>query len=296
MMKHSMRFAWRRAGTGLAAVGVTLWLAGCAAPLRTPAPVEDRQTASRPVSAPVPVQAPAALGPGEYRVKPGDTLTRIALDHGHSWRDLARWNQLANPDRIEVDQILRVAPPESQAVSSTTIVTPITDVPEAAAAVLTPSAAAVPASVPAATPAAPVSSPSSAAAAAAASSRAMTGDISLAWPAQGPTVAAFDEVRNKGLGIGGKAGDPVLAAADGQVVYAGSGLRGYGNLIIVKHNSTYLTAYAHNQKLLVQEEQRVKQGQKIAEMGNSDADRVKLHFEVRRNGKPVDPAKLLPTR
>lgn len=293
MMKNSMRFAWHRAGTGLASVGVALWLAACAAPLRTPAPVEDRQTASRPVAAPVPVQAPAALGPGEYRVKPGDTLTRIALDHGHSWRDLARWNQLANPDRIEVDQILRVAPPESQAVSSTTIVTPITDVPAATAAVPTPSAAAAPASVPAATPAAPVSSPSSAGVA---SSRAMTGDISLAWPAQGPTVAAFDEVRNKGLGIGGKAGDPVLAAADGQVVYAGSGLRGYGNLIIVKHNSTYLTAYAHNQKLLVQEEQRVKQGQKIAEMGSSDADRVKLHFEVRRNGKPVDPAKLLPAR
>ena len=100
----------------------------------------------------------------------------------------------------------------------------------------------------------------------------------------------------KGLVIGGKAGDPVLAAADGRVVYAGSGLRGYGNLIILKHNSTYLTAYAHNQTLLVKEEQAVRRGQKIAEMGSTDADSVKLHFEIRKQGKPIDPAKLLPPR
>jgi lipoprotein NlpD len=106
----------------------------------------------------------------------------------------------------------------------------------------------------------------------------------------------FDDQKNKGLGINGKAGDPVLAAAEGRVVYAGSGLRGYGNLIILKHNNTFLTAYAHNQALLVKEDQNVKQGQKIAEMGSSDADRVKLHFEIRRSGKPVDPAKYLPAR
>jgi lipoprotein NlpD len=98
------------------------------------------------------------------------------------------------------------------------------------------------------------------------------------------------------LDIAGRAGDPVLAAADGRVVYADSGLRGYGNLVILKHNNTYLTAYAHNQSLLVKEDQTVKKGQKIAEMGNSDADRVKLHFEVRRQGKPVDPVKYLPPR
>jgi hypothetical protein len=96
--------------------------------------------------------------------------------------------------------------------------------------------------------------------------------------------------------LGGDAGMPVLAAADGRVVYAGSGLRGYGNLVIVKHNNTYLTAYAHNQKLLVREDQAVRRGQPIAEMGSSDADRVKLHFEVRRMGKPVDPVQLLPGR
>jgi len=114
------------------------------------------------------------------------------------------------------------------------------------------------------------------------------------WPTRGNLLAGFDEVKNKGLDIAGKAGDPVLAAADGRVVYAGSGLRGYGNLIILKHNNTYLTAYAHNQTLLVKEDQVIKQGQKIAEMGNSDADQVKLHFEIRRQGKPVDPAKYLP--
>ena len=96
--------------------------------------------------------------------------------------------------------------------------------------------------------------------------------------------------------IGGKAGDPVLAAADGRVVYAGSGLRGYGNLIIIKHNADYLTAYAHNQTLLVKEDQNVRKGQKIAEMGSTDADRVQLHFEIRKQGKPVDPARQLPSR
>jgi lipoprotein NlpD len=116
------------------------------------------------------------------------------------------------------------------------------------------------------------------------------------WPATGAVVSQFDEGKTKGLAISGKAGDPVLAAADGRVVYAGSGLRGYGNLVIVKHNSTYLTAYAHNQALLVKEDQPVRKGQRIAEMGSSDAERVQLHFEIRKQGKPIDPAKLLPLR
>ncbi len=119
---------------------------------------------------------------------------------------------------------------------------------------------------------------------------------SFAWPASGQVIAGFDEAKNKGIDIAGKAGDPVLAAADGQVVYAGAGLRGYGNLVIVKHNNTYLTAYAHNQALLVKEDQKVRKGDKIAEMGSSDADRVKLHFEVRRQGKPVDPSRFLAAR
>ena len=286
MKGQNMSFALHRTAGWSAVVIGALWLAGCSAPVPAPAPVEDRVAIT-----PAPAQAPAAApGPGEYRVRQGDTLTRIALEHGHSWRDLARWNQLANPDRLEVGQVLRVVPPESQSVSSTVVVTPIGEAPVSAAPAGPTASAPVatappgPASTPA--PSAPAPSPV----------RPAQADVLFAWPAQGPTIAVFDEVRNKGVGIGGKAGDPVLAAADGQVVYAGAGLRGYGNLIILKHNNTYLTAYAHNQKLLVQEDQRVRQGQKIAEMGSSDADRVKLHFEIRRNGKPVDPVRLLPAR
>jgi lipoprotein NlpD len=121
-------------------------------------------------------------------------------------------------------------------------------------------------------------------------------DVAWIWPTNGAVIAGFDEAKNKGLDIAGKLGDPVLAAGDGRVVYAGAGLRGYGNLVILKHNNTYLTAYAHNQTLLVKEDQTVRKGQKIAEIGQSDADRVKLHFEIRRQGKPVDPSRYLPSR
>jgi lipoprotein NlpD len=147
-------------------------------------------------------------------------------------------------------------------------------------------------STPNATPSATPSTSSSAATSANVSDDGMA----FAWPHPGPVLAGFDEAKNKGLDFAGKAGDPVLAAADGKVVYSGSGLRGYGNLVILKHNNTYLTAYAHNQTLLVKEDQSVTKGQRIAEMGSSDADRVKLHFEIRKQGKPVDPAKLLPAR
>ena len=150
----------------------------------------------------------------------------------------------------------------------------------------------------AATAARPASAASGAASSSAPAPAALAAedDVAFIWPAQGQLIGSFDDVKNKGLDIAGKAGDPILASADGRVVYAGAGLRGYGNLIILKHNNTYLTAYAHNQTLLVKEDQSVKKGQKIAEMGNSDADRVKLHFEVRRQGKPVDPAKYLPAK
>ena len=113
------------------------------------------------------------------------------------------------------------------------------------------------------------------------------------WPVKGKVLAGFTEAA-KGIDISGKKGAPVVAAASGRVVYAGAGLRGYGQLIIIKHNNTWLSAYAHNDKLLVKEQQDVRKGQKIAEMGSSDSDQVKLHFEVRRQGKPVDPAKVLP--
>lgn len=121
-------------------------------------------------------------------------------------------------------------------------------------------------------------------------------EVGWIWPANGKVVATFNEATNKGVDIAGKAGDPVLAAGTGKVVYSGTGLRGYGKLVIVKHNATYLSAYAHNQTILVKEGQSVARGQKIAEMGNTDADQVKLHFEIRRQGKPTDPMKYLPPR
>lgn len=113
------------------------------------------------------------------------------------------------------------------------------------------------------------------------------------WPARGPIVNGFDDVRNKGIDIGGASGERVLAAAPGLVAYAGNGVPGYGNLIMIKHDAGYLTAYAHNRALLVKEGDTVIGGQKIAEMGNTDADRVMLHFEIRKQGKPVDPIKYL---
>ena len=251
-------------------------LAACGSSPRQPAPVEDRSARSgtvQPDAKPLP-GAENAGKPGYYTVQKGDTLTRIGLDNGQAWRDLARWNNVSNPDVIEVGQVLRVAPPGSAVESSGVVVRPVAS-----------SSAA-----PAPAPAQAASTPKPATASTAAE------DIGFAWPANGQVVQGFDEAKNKGIDIAGKAGDPVLAAADGQVVYAGAGLRGYGNLIIVKHNNTYLTAYAHNQKLLVKEDQKVRRGDKIAEMGSSDADRVKLHFEVRKQGKPVDPAKFLASR
>jgi lipoprotein NlpD len=232
--------------------------------------VEDRALGAPQKTAKVLPGAENAGKAGYYTVRQGDTLLRIGLDHGQSARDLARWNNLDNPNLIETGQVLRVAPPAQEA-------------------------AAVRPAAPAVT-AAPVVAAQAASAASAPIAANTEGDdpIAFQWPVRGPLIAGFDEAKNKGLDIAGKAGDPVLAAADGKVVYAGSGLRGYGNLIILKHNNTYLTAYAHNQTLLVKEEQTIKRGQKIAEMGNSDADQVKLHFEIRRQGKPVDPAKYLP--
>jgi lipoprotein NlpD len=188
---------------------------------------------------------------------------------------LARWNNLSNPEVIEVGQVLRVAPPGAAVEASGVVVRPVT------------SNAEMPAAPPSAKPA-PVNPP--------AASVVADEGLGFIWPSNGALIGGFDESKNKGLDIAGKAGDAVMASADGQVVYAGSGLRGYGNLIILKHNNTFLTAYAHNQKLLVKEDQKVRKGDKIAEMGNTDADRVKLHFEVRRQGKPVDPAKFLPAR
>ena len=283
----------------------SLGLAGCGSRVVNRAPVEDRgPSGSPPASVPAPPDAAVQRQPpgfenagksGYYTVKPGDTLIRIGLETGQNWKDVARWNSLDNPNVIEVGQVLRVVPPTSTAtpapvVASAVVTRPVTPAVVAA----TPMAPASGASAPAAPVAATVAVVPPPASAPAASSA--EDDVNWMWPAQGTVLTGFDEAKNKGLDIGGAAGDAVLAAADGRVVYVGASLRGYGNLIILKHNNTYLTAYAHNQSLLVKEDQTVRRGQKIAEMGSSDADRVKLHFEVRRQGKPVDPAKYLPAR
>lgn len=293
-------FGVRRLALVGACVAVVV-LSACSSTSVNRAPVEDRgSSAGKPVAAADPrtqvVKQPPGFEnagkAGYYTVKPGDTLMRIGLETGQSHKDIARWNALDNPDKIEVGQVLRVVPPVADTVAVAKPVTSAsattTTLPAAGAASSPASAPAKAASSPAAAPA-----PSTPAPAAAASGE---DELAWIWPGNGPVVAGFDEVKNKGLDIGGSAGDPVLAAGEGKVVYAGAGLRGYGNLIILKHNNTYLTAYAHNQTLLVKEDQTVKKGQKIAEMGSSDADRVKLHFEVRRQGKPVDPAKYLPAR
>jgi lipoprotein NlpD len=284
---------------GLGLAGAVL--AGCASPQRVPAPVEDRMGARHGTVAAEPARS-AALVPGAenagkagyYTVRPGDTLVRIALETGQNWRDIARWNGLDNPNVIESGQVLRVAPPGSTAVA----VAPAAGAPPSSVTLAVPPASAASSTVrgtgtvaPAATSAGSASSPAQPAAAG-------EEELAFAWPTPGAAnvLAGFDEQKNKGLDIGGRAGDPVYAAADGRVVYAGAGLRGYGNLIILKHNNTYLTAYAHNQSLLVKEDQSVRKGQKIAEMGSTDTDRVKLHFEIRRQGKPVDPTRYLPPR
>jgi lipoprotein NlpD len=290
-----------------------LVLAGCAAPAKYRAPVEDRSmnnraaampsadAASAPAAAALPADAGKVLPgaenagkPGYYTVKPGDTLIRVGLETGQSWKDIIKWNNLENPNVIEVGQVLRVVAPgadpnavATRGVTTAKLETRPLDSPKVAPAAA--SGAAPVAAAPAVTPTPPALPPPPA-------PRAGDDDINWLWPAGGQVVGAFDETRTKGLSIAGKAGDPVMAAADGKVVYAGSGLRGYGNLVILKHNNTYLTAYAHNQALLVKEEQSVKRGQKIAEMGSTDAERVQLHFEIRKQGKPIDPARLLPPR
>ena len=290
---------------GLAVALVGLALTGCGTRL-SKAPVEDRGSSTSSSAQPgVVVDAPKLLPgaenagkPGYYTIRPGDTLIRIGLDTGQGWKDIARWNQLDNPNLIEVGQVLRVVPPvaaaQAVAADSGVVTRPVTS------SSVTP-AAPTGTPLPAASAAKPAASATGAVAVAAPATPAPPAaagddDTAFIWPAAGSLLAGFDEARNKGYDIAGKAGDPILAAADGRVVYAGAGLRGYGNLVILKHNNTFLTAYAHNQTLLVKEDQSVRKGQKIAEMGSTDADRVKLHFEIRRQGKPVDPTRYLPSR
>jgi len=310
--------AWRRCATLLVVGAMAV---GCGTSLNR-APVEDRNVArgTTPQGA---TPATAATGdaaaqsktlpgvenlgkPGYYAIKPGDTLVRVGLENGQNWRDIARWNNIDNPNVLEVGQVLRVVPPgvdasaaAARAVTVAKVDTkpldakPVNGAASAPAVAVAPPAASNPLPGPvivaAPTAAAPAAAPPTA-------PRDADDEVAWAWPSTAALAAPFDEGRSKGVFFNGKAGDPVLAAADGRVIYAGSGLRGYGNLVIVKHNNSYLTTYAHNQTLLVKEDQAVRRGQRIAEMGATDAERVQLHFEIRRLGKPIDPARVLPPR
>ena len=235
-----------------------MFIVCCSTPRNKHASLTDRTSG---LSAPAPVTPP-----GYYRVKKGDTLARIALDHGQAPRDVAQWNTAANPsfnpNVIEVDDLVLIrAPAGSKSVKAADKKPASDKVDEPVPEVKKPEVVAEP-------------------------------GIRLSWPAKGKVSAEFNET-NKGIDIAGKVGEPVLAASEGKVVYAGNSLRGYGNLVIIKHDNTYLTAYAHNSKLLVKEGDAVRKGQKIAEMGDTDTNSAKLHFELRVNGKPVNPTPYL---
>ncbi|AZN36085.1 peptidoglycan DD-metalloendopeptidase family protein [Iodobacter ciconiae] len=198
----------------------------------------------------------APIGEGMYQVKAGDTLYSIARNAGRSVGELQRLNQL-NDNTIHVGQILNIG----MGKPATPALDPVKTKP------------------PATTPA-PVSKPK-------------TPAISLVWPNKGPVLRAFNGKSNKGINIGGAAGSPVYAAASGKVIYANQ-VRGYGKLLIIKHNKDYLTAYAHNRQILAKEGDNVKQGQSVAEMGNTGSDKVMLHFELRFKGVAINPAPYLP--
>ena len=299
----------------LALLAFALVIAGCAA--RRPAPVVERMPQPAP---PPPVVEPAPPPVAErpvptHTVKRGETLVGIALAYGLDYRELAAWNGITNPNLISAGQVLVLAGPAGSApgAAAAPTTTPlVTAAPPIEARPLAntptvkvePRAQKVPfsdkalAQLNAAEPGTPPSAPDIVATAppGVETERPPATDVEALdwiWPAKGKVLAAFTE-SSKGMDIAGRKGAPVLAAADGRVVYAGAGLRGYGKLVIIKHNNTWLSAYAHNDNILVKEQQDVRRGQKIAEMGATDADQVKLHFEVRRQGKPVDPAKVLP--
>ena len=323
----------------LAAMLAVTIVAGCAS--KSPAPVVERLPT--PAAKPAP-RAPDAR-PETYTVKRGDTLYSIALENGIDYRELAALNNITDPSRISVGQVLRVRPAEPAVTTTETGVqvrpiagtSPIESRPLGGEAVkpgAAPSGPATPVApgalktepkaqklpyseenlallqredarptvAPAPVPAPkPEPQPEPAPAPVAKPEPKPAPDagepdrVDWSWPYSGRLLNGFSEA-NKGIDLAGKPGDPVLASAGGRVVYSGAGLRGYGQLVIIKHNDTYLSAYAHNSRILVKEGQSVAKGQKIAEVGATDADQPKLHFEIRRQGKPVDPMRYLPEK
>jgi len=278
---------------GVSLVVAAIALAACASPgEQAAAPVVDR-TGRAAAATPPPAAATKATGTaptaaagapvvaaGEYVVKRGDTLYSIALEHGLDYRELAQWNSLDDPTRIRSGQVLRVRPPESRGVSvgklagSSRIEARPLDAPAPAPAKAAPSAAASPA--------------------AAAPSLVAGGPLKFVWPAKGKVIAAFEQTRGKGVDIDGRVGDPIVASAGGKVTYVGSGIRGLGKMLIIQHSDEFLTVYAHTSQIVVKEQQVVSGGQKIAEIGTSDAERPMLHFQIRKSGRPLDPKQFLP--
>lgn len=302
-------------------------MAGCASTPQ-PAPVSDltapQEARPKPVEAKAlaPAQSDTKEGdwrPESYVVRKGDTLYSIALEHGFDYKELAAWNELDDPGRILIGQQLRFTPPPEAASTAPLMMAPPVagrPVAEAVDVKSQPKALKLPYSEKALAmvqspqdipkPAPPVQAKAiapvqpkteakvdtkaEAAAVAEADER-----IEWSWPARGKVSARFSENPNlKGVDIAGVAGQPVLASAAGKVVYSGSGIRGYGKLIVIKHSRSFSSVYSHNNEILVKEGQMVTKGQKIAEMGNTDTDQVKLHFEIRQLGRPVDPERYLP--
>lgn len=297
-------------------LAITLGLLTACSTTTRQAPVVERAPVAQPrPAAPAPAPQPVKEDRNNYTVQKGDTLMGIALDFGQNYRDLVVWNNLADPNDIKAGQVLRVVPPAQLAGAQTSPVAmpetrpapvPRKTGPRADKRPYTEATLAdaqkgenngKPDPKPAERPEPPVVAGATPAVVPGATVTATDDEkLSWMWPADGKIIATFDEGKNKGIDIAGRAGQHVMAAGAGKVMYAGSGIRGYGNLVIVKHSNSLLSAYAHNRSIAVKEGQNVNKGQIIAEMGDSDTDSVKLHFEIRQQGKPVDPSKFLPSR
>ena len=315
----------------IVAAAVVLAASGCMTQ-KARAPVDDRRpTAAKPLAVePALAPAPVAPPPSSYTVKRGDTLYSIALELGIDYRDLARWNKLDDATKIRVGQALRIVPSEEDSAvqigaargpgalearplegaaappapgaqpqplakgdaamktSPKALRLPYSEqnlalLSKGEAQVAAPKPAPVPVPVavePRPEPTKPAERDPDA--------------IDFIWPVRGRVLAGFSEPNSKGVDISGKIGDPVVAAAQGKVMYTGTGIRGYGKLIVIKHDNGFNSVYAHNREILVKEGQNVTRGQKIAELGDSDSDAPKLHFEIRKSGRPVDPLRYLP--